>query len=203
MGHLNEMITSLQMGAGVVHSPAGAASRFANSTPANTRAFQFTAPDGGKELSTIGNGSDFDDGLAASSFGHKVVSTKFSSPDGFQQFYNERSPPLFSGGSALPGNMGIANDVDLRYSRHKSDVLLSKPNVIVHSKNVSPPDRVERDGYYKGLPIGAGTPNNDGSLRASTTGINDQMANYKSASNKPKYHWQSPDYGLSEELASS
>jgi hypothetical protein len=202
MGHLNEMITSLQMGAGFVHSPAGAVSWFANSTPGSTRAFQFGAAEGGKELSTIGNGSDFEDGVPASSFGHKVVSAKFSSPDGFQQFYNERSPPLFSGTGGLPGKAGTFNDADLRFSRLKSDALLSKPNVI-HS-NVSPPDRVEREGYYKGLPIGTGTPSNDVSaLRAGAAGLNEQVRLPRSAANKPKYHWQSPDYGISDELASA
>jgi hypothetical protein len=208
MNHLNEMITSLQMGAGGFHSPVGPVSRLAqSSTPANE--FHFNSYKGSSVEShsnvVLASNQDVDISSAVEAkFGYPVVPANYASPDGFQQFYNEKSPPLFSSGYGSKKN--LKTDVDSIYSVSKTDnVLISRGTLtagIFSGKALSPVGKLEQEGYYQGLPLGS-----SGTVPAesvfSRTGILPESS-VTTGSNKgnmkPRYHWQLDDFGVDDNI---
>ena len=208
INHLNEMITSLQMGAGVVHSPSGPVSRFAqSSTPSNE--FQFSS----YKVSSAESHSDAALGLnqnidisstVEAKFGYPVVSANYSSPDGFQQFYNEKSPPLFSSGYGT--KKPLKSEVDSIYSMSKSDNLLISRgsnigNGITPGKTISPVGKLEQEGYYRGLPLGSSGPTPAEGVFSRTGLLSDSTFSGNKGNIKPRYHWQLDDFGVEDATA--
>lgn len=192
------MITALQMGGSGGHS---------STAPWST-------PPGANSSSSYGKTS----GGVSQSYGFRVMNASTNSPDGFAGLYDGLSPPLAS--SQADSKVDILSSDSLnkwRDNKAMMDTVSTKKYNILRSGDpgeFTPASTtsgakagVEMAGYYRGLPVGQTTltPSITGEtpmfLRGSRQSPSGTSVGIRATSqDQPKYHWQSENFGLEEEL---